>query len=233
MAKRDEQTDRHTPRVLHTQATPAAVGMHVGLAIVCGSAVYTGWQRSIVTLPQWALMLILAATLLGIAFSRRPGIALRAWARGALALAGLLVLRLCYEPQLDSFARLGEELPEAFLMAYPGIALVGIVIAFASWLLYVGGGGLLPLGTIPARRSAFLATGLMVAFAAFCHFMLHGPHDLYLADTLRPILGVLQAGCLTVVLLSIGGGPGVRKAPHIYVAVTLIAAFIRNMAFPM
>ena len=50
------------------------------------------------------------STLLGIGLSKRPDIPRQAWVRGAFALAGLLVLRLGYEPQPDSFARLGEDL---------------------------------------------------------------------------------------------------------------------------
>lgn len=215
------------------QWLPAAVGIHLGLGIVCFSAVYTGWQTVIITYPQWAVMLGVAAALGYAAFAPRRGQPRRMWVRLTLALAGLLALRLCYDPQIAAIPRLGEELPRAFLDTYPGIALIGVVIALVCWAMFWNAGGELGLGTIPFRRSVAAAAGLVVLLAVVAHLLLHGPHDLPLSLTLRPILVVLQGAALVYVLLGIGGGPGVRRAPHVYFALTLILAFARNMAFPM
>ena len=215
------------------QWLPAAVGIHLGLGIVCFSAVYTGWQTVIITYPQWAVMLGVALVLAYAGLTPARGQARRLWVRLTLGLAGLLAFRLCYDPQIANIPRLGEELPRAFLDTYPGIALIGVVIALACWVLYRNAGGELGLGTIPFRRSVAAVLGLVVVLAVVAHLLLHGPHDLPLSMTLRPILAVLQGGALVYVLLGIGGGPGVGRAPHIYFALTLALAFARNMAFPM
>lgn len=215
------------------QWLPAAVGMHIGLGIVCFSAVYTGWQTVIITYPQWAVMLGVALALGYAGLAPERGQARRLWVRLTLGLAGLLAFRLCYDPQIADIPRLGEELPRAFLDTYPGIALIGIIIALVCWALYRNAGGELRLGTIPFRRSVAAAMGLVVALAIVSYLLLHGTHHLPLSLTLRPILAVLQGGALVYVLLGIGGGPGVGRAPHNYFALTLALAFARNMAFPM
>ena len=233
MAEEETRAEVHVPRAGQMEALPAAIGMHIGLGIVCASAIYTPWQKSIITYPQWAVMLLVAGALLVAGLSRWRGVARRTWARLTLASAGLLVFRLCYDPQLGSVPRLAEELPESFLSTYPSIALIGIAVALVSWFLYTGAGGELDLGVIPFRRSVLGATGLAIAFSLVAYFLLARSHELPLSEMLRPVLTVAQGGALLFVLLGIGGGPGVRRAPHLYFAITLIAAFARNMAFPM
>jgi len=228
-----ERIERAYGRVAAVQALPAALGIHLGMAVVCFSAVYTGWQSTIVTMPQWAAMLLVGAGLIYCGLRRGAGTAVRSPVRVLLALGGLMVFQLCYEPQLANIPRLGEELPEVFTSTYPSIAIVGAAIMLASWLLFVGGGGQLPLGVTPYRNSVGIAVALVSAIALFCYFMLHGPHDLFFAESLRPILRAAQAGIIAGVLLSIGGGLGVYRLPHLYIGVTLILAFLRNLAFPM
>jgi len=232
MAQGSVADDVSKPAQARAGIIAAAIGMHLGLLVVCASAVYTGWQRTIVTMPQWAMMLLVAATLLVAAISRRAGIAQQPWARGALALGGLLVLFLAYDPQLDAFPALAERLPGALLGAYPGIALPGVLLAFVSWLAYrsLGGESDAP---VPFRAAAWWAAGLLVALSLFAYSVLHGPHDLPIESTLRPILAATQGGLLVVVLSGIGGGEAVRLAPHVYLALALICAFARNMAFPV
>lgn len=225
----------HVPPAGRAQALPAAIGMHIGLGIVCGSAIYTAWQTAIVSYAQWAVMLALGAALVaaGVIGYRRAGLLRRTPTRSALAMGGLLAFSLCYDPQLEAIPRLGEDLPETFLATYPSIALIGVVIAFISWLAYRSTGGEVGLGVIPFRRSSVVAVGMVWALAMVMCLLLRGAHDLPAGDSLRPVLVALQAGGLVVTLLGIGGGPAVRGAPHIYIGLALILAFARNMAFPM
>ena len=223
-AARSRSHHRSVPRLV------AGTGIHLGLLIVCGSAAYTGWQRSIVTLPQWAVMLAVAVALL---VGGLTGRLQRTWVRLALALAGLLCLKLSYDPQITAIPRLAEGLPPAFTETYPSIALVGIVILFLSWVAYRSTGGEHGLGVIPMRWSSLLAAALVTATAAVAYMLLHQAHDLAPSAALRPALMAAQAGCLVAPLLSSGGGPVVGRAPHVYLALALIAAFARNMAFPM
>ncbi len=211
---------------------PAALGMHIGLAVVCGSAVYTGWQRAIVTLPQWGVMLLVAAALLAAALWRRSGMEKQVWVRGCLALAGLLLLFLCYDPQLGAIGPLADLLPAPLVFAYPSIALPAILLTFICWIAYRRGGGE-PAEVVPFRAAAWWAMGLIAALALFAYAVLHGPHSLALESTLRPILAATQGGLLVIVLTGIGGGPAVRRAPHVYMALALVLAFARNIAYPV
>lgn len=210
-----------------------AVAIHVGLGIICASAIYTGWQSSVVSRPQWGAMLLVAAALLYAGLTGGPAMARRTWVRLTLGFGGLLVFGLCYDPQLAAIPRLGEDLPSAFADTYPGVALIGAIIAFAGWLAYRGAGGEMGHSPAPMRRSAAASIGLVVALAAFSYAMLHRAHELPASATWRPILMALQGGSLAVILPGIGGGPGIRKAPHLYLGAALILAFLRNMAFPM
>jgi hypothetical protein len=144
-----------------------------------------------------------------------------------------MVLGLCYDPQLSAIPRLGEELPAVFADAYPSIALVGVVIALVGWLAYVGAGGEMGRGPAPMRRSAALTVGLVAGFSVFAYALLHPAHALPGSATLRPILMAFQGGALVGILPGAVGGVGVRRAPHLYLGVTLILAFVRNMVFPM
>ncbi|NSW57327.1 MAG: hypothetical protein HPY44_15030 [Armatimonadetes bacterium] len=228
-----ERIERAYGRIAAVQALPAAVGIHLGMAIVCFSAVYTGWQSTIVTMPQWAVMLLVGVGLIYCGLRRGAATAVRCHVRMLLALGGLMAFQLCYEPQLANIPRFGEELPEVFTSTYPSIAIVGATVMLVSWLLYVGGGGQLPLGVIPLRNSVGIAVSLVAGIALFCYFMLHGPHDLFFAEALRPMLRAAQAGIIAGVLLSVGGGPGIHRIPHLYIGLTLVLAFLRNLAFPM
>lgn len=215
------------------QARIAAGGIHLGLLIMCVSAVYTGWQRAVVSLPQWGVMVLVAAALLVGAFCCGVGTLKRTWLRFTLMLTGLLCLSLCYDPQLASIPRLGGELPADFASTYPSIALLGIVIALVSWLAYRGFGGEDPRDGVPLRPAVGLTTGLICLLAVGLYFLLHGTHDLALSESLRPILVTAQGGVLAAILLGIGGRPGIGRAPHVYLALTLLLACARNMAFPM
>lgn len=221
------------PSQTRTQAIPGAVGIHVGLAILCFSTVYSSWQRVIFTLPQWGAVLLVAAALLYAGLRRGPRTAVRTWSRLLLALGGVMAFRLAYSPSLDSIPRLAEELPAALLETYPGIGLIGVAVALVFWGLWASAGGHLPLGIIPFRKSILLAGGLAVGCALLAYFLLRGPHDLFVSESLGPILRILQVTGLSAMLVSIGGGAGVGRAPHIYIGLSLIAAFIRNIAFPM
>lgn len=210
----------------------ATIGVHLGLAMVCVSAIYTDWQRSMVTYPQWGVMLLTAGALLYVGLSRKPGVPQRGWARMTLALGGLLAFRLCYLPQLESIPRLAELLPAALLETYPSIALVGVIIALISWLLYARSDAGEQARPVPLLRSALLASALLLAIAAFNWLVVGRHHELMASEVLRPALIIVQGAGLLIVLLSMQGGPGIKRAPHIYIALSLVAAFIRNMAFP-
>lgn len=210
-----------------------AVAIHIGLGILCVSAIYTRWQSAIVALPQWGAMLLVASALLYAGLSGGVSMARRLWVRLTLGFGGLLVLGLCYDPQLAAIPRLGEELPQVFVDTYPSIALIGVIAAIVGWIAYLGAGGEMGHGPAPMRRSAAASVGLIAAFSLFAYALLHPAHALPGSSALRPILMALQGGALAVILPGVGGGVGIRKAPHLYLGLTLILAFVRNMAFPV
>lgn len=231
MSAEGRRLETHVPRVGQRDAIPPAVGIHVGLAILCASAIYTRWQLAFINQAQWAVMVAVAVALLWVCMCRRPQVVTDTWARLCLALAGLWVLRLAYDPQLSAIPRLGEDLPETFRATYPGIGLVGVVIALLSWLIYRSVGGELDLGPAPFRLPALVATGAVMGMALVALALLRPAHGLPASETLRPMLAALQGGGLVIMLLGIGGGPGVGRLPHLYLALTLIAACVRNLAF--
>jgi hypothetical protein len=206
--------------------------MHLGLLTVCASAVYTGWQRSIVTLPQWMAILLVSVALATSAVVARGHLA-HTVPRLLLALAGLMALGLSYDPQLAVIPRLGNELPEAFTSAQPGIALLGTLVLLLAWLAYRSAGGESASPWPPFRTASLVATGLVLATAAFMFILLHRSMGLPVSEVLRPALALAQGGIIATVLAGTSGGPGVDTAPHYCLALSLVLAFARNMAFPM
>lgn len=211
----------------------AAAGMHLGLLTVCFSAVFTGWQRSIVTLPQWGVILLVAAALLAAGCWGGGRLLGRTPTRLLLTLAGLMALGLCYEPQLAASPWIAERLPEAVLSAQPGIALVGTTVLLLSWLAYLGARGERAGAWPQFRVAAGVATGLVLATSAFTYMLLHPAMGWPAAEALRPVLCLAQAGVVCIVLAGTSGAPGIRMGPHIYLGLTLILAFARNLLFPM
>jgi hypothetical protein len=213
-------------------ARVAAVAMHGGLLTVCASAVFTGWQRSIVSIPQWGATLLVAVALAASAATARGHLG-HTVPRLLLALGGLMAFGLAYDPQLTAIPRLGSEVPEAFASAQPGVALLGTLVLLVAWLAYRSAGGESASPWPPFRTASIAATGLVLATAAFMFMLLHRSMGLPVSEALRPALALAQGGVLATVLTGSSGGPGIGAAPHYYLALSLVLAFARNMAFPM
>lgn len=210
-----------------------AMGMHLGLLTVCAAAVFTGWQRTIVSLPQWGAMLLVAVGLAVMSLwggGRHLG---RTPTRLLLTLGGLMVLGLGYDPQLAAIPGLGAHLPETLLSAQPSISMIGAVVLLVAWFGYVSAGGEDGVHWPQFRVAALAASGLTLAVIVFNYLLLHSVMDLPAAEALRPALSLAQAGALSVVLAGTSGGPGIRMAPHLYLSLALILAFARNLVFPM
>ncbi len=232
MTSTDEGRESSTRPPMRGAILPGAVGLHLGLAVVCCSAVYTGWQRSIITAPQWGVILLLAASLVVAAVSRRE-VAAHPWARLGLALAALWVLRLCYDPQLEALAPgVAGVLPGAFMATCPGLSLIGVLIVLLAGAAYVRAAGRTADEPRFAAATVTMA-GLLVACSLVAYALLRGPHELPAAEMLRPVLTVIQGGVLVYLVPAAAGGPAVGRTPYWLLALTLVLAFARNMAFPM
>jgi hypothetical protein len=203
---------------------------HVGLLVVCASAVYT-LQPSTMGQRSWlALALVALGALVQVVMTRgRSGAS--AGGKTVTALLAGIVLSLAYDPQLGNLPGLGEKLPTWLADLSPGVALLGVLWA-ALW-----GYGLLarvgpPYG--PAQPTPYvrpLLTGaVLVGGLAVVMFVVLG--RVYEVDPLPVTMlvsQVVQYAALLGVVLGVTGRPGVGSGATLYLAVTVLAALARNL----
>lgn len=206
-----------------------AVGVHVGLATVCYSAVYTiqpeGWFSS----RQWASFALIGVAALVVAAVGRGRAASSQVGRLLLALGAATALYLAYDPLLDTLPGLSA-LTVGFLGQFePGLAFVGVLVALVFWLAHrISNPGpcVCPLycKAIVVSAAAVLVLGLVM------HLALSGIYDLS-GTTSNLVVGfrVLQMASIMLVAIEMAGAVGVGALAHIYVGLALLAAVARNL----
>ena len=192
-----------------------AVGVHVGLATVCVSAVYTiqpeGWFSS----RQWACFALIGVATVIVAAVGRGRAAASQVGRLLLALGGAAALYLAYDPLLGDLPGLSA-LTVGFLGQFdPGLEFAGVVVALVFWLAHrISNPGpcVTPLycRAVVASAAAVLVVGLVM------HLALSGIYDLS-GTTSNLIVGfrVLQMAAIMLVALEMAGAVGVGALAHI------------------
>jgi hypothetical protein len=208
-----------------------AVGVHVGLLIVCASCVYTlepllfGFSRR-----QWLGFAALGLVLVGaVAFTGGRAAASRA-GRLLLGLGAGLVLWLAYKPLLEDLPGLSGVVPAGLAQLEPGIGLVGLGIALIFWLVYRGVAreGIRP--GAPFRRAVLASAALVLVLAAVMYLSLRGLYDLGGGlESLILTYYVVQYAVLLLICVEMSGAAGVGGLAHLYVGAALVIAVGRNL----
>ena len=213
------------PRVLIRAAL-----MHVGLLMICASAILTP-QPSTLTHRRWAAMGLLALVILLSAAVTRGRLAFQTAGKFLTALAAVSVLSLSYDPQLASIPAAAAVMPPWLAAIGPGLGTLGVVWAAVFGLSY--------LNTVDSyvrhRHLAPFVWGLnaallVVAGLGIVSYLCLG--RLYELDpTLLPLLlgNVIQYYLLLRVVLSVSGRVGVGSSLPVYLALTILAAAARSL----
>lgn len=205
---------------------------HVGLIVICLSAIYTLQPPTLPT-RRWAGLVVLALVMLGNAIVSRGRSGFSVNGKLLTALAGGIVLSLAGEPQLANLGNLGETLPPWLVSLYPSIATVALVWAVTFGLAYLRASN----ADRAQRTTPFLgglhASGLLVLVLGLVTFFaltrLYPIDPMYLSLL---ISNALQYYLLLLVLVSISGRIGVGSSIELYMAVTLLLACARNILGP-
>ncbi len=200
---------------------PAAWGIHLGLLLLAGSALYSRQipplhLKQIGVLGVVGLALIIWAAL----DSRRTYLA-----RGLRLLMGLaaaLLFGLAHAPRAMSWVAEGSTRD---LLEYLQVNLgtLAILVLFLSWLAYYATGGERSRPPAPLRPAALATGGLIVFLALFAYVALFNMYgrkgDL---GTGLVIFQALQFMALLAAVLGSSGGPLVRRAPAYYLGAALL-----------
>jgi len=211
-------------------ASPApwlALGIHLGLGLICFSVIYTR-QPADFPLLRWTGVGAVGLVLIISAIVTKGRASLQQTGRLLLALGAGLALSLSFEPQLADVPGLAAKMGPVWAELCPSVATVGVALAFGFWLLFYLADGERGLGPIPFRRSLLLAAGLVVGVAAVMYIVLN---PLYGLDggqaTIAIVFVVIQYTALLAAVLGSCGGPGIRAWPFYYIGVALLTAFVR------
>lgn len=200
----------------------------VGLLIICVSAVWSVQPEF--SARKWAGFGALALGLLGAAAVTRGRAAFSTGGKLATGLAAMIVLGLCLQPQLADVGNLAERLPPWLVAMSPGLAMLGVLVAAAFGLTY--------LGTLnsyqrhrhypPFAQGLRAALLLVAVLGVVTYLCLRRQYEL--DPTLLPLLlgNVVQYYLLGVVVVNVSGRIGVGCSPQVLFAVTLLLAAVRN-----
>lgn len=206
-----------------------ALGIHLGLGLVCFSTVYTR-QPADFTVLRWTGVAVVGLVLIVLAVITKGLVALQQTGRLLLALGAGLAMSLSFEPQLAGVPGLREKMGAVWAELYPSVATVGVGLAFGFWLLFYLADGERGLYPIPFRRSLTLTAGLLVGLAGVMYIALN---PLYGLDggqaTITVVFVVIQYAALLAAVLGSCGGPGVRAWPFYYIGIALLAAPVRYL----
>jgi len=206
-----------------------AIGVHVGLLLVCASCAYT-LQPLMFSSRQWIAFAALGLVVVCISVFRLGRAAASKAGRLLLALGVATAAWLGYEPLLADLPGLSAAMPDQLAQFEPGVVLPGIAIAFIFWLLYraTARGGI--ASDVPFRGALLASAGLTLALTAIMYLALHNLYDLQGGfSTLILTFRVIQYTALVLVALEMSGAVGVGGLAHIYVGTALIIAAARNL----
>lgn len=204
----------------------AAIILHAGLAVIAAAAIYS--LQPALSLKQWLPYLLVALAMLISALATRGRFSGTAGGKLLVALGASLALRLAHEPQLASISALSH-------ISWLGITGLGISVV-GVLLAAIGGYGYIV--KCPADQGAEIVASfrwalhimliLIVGLGLVSFFGLRQFYEIDRACLGTLIAGVLQYYWLGLSMLSASGEKYVGAAPHIYLGIALILAFIRN-----
>ena len=207
-----------------------ALGVHLGLLVVCAGCVYTIQPSGLFSKRQWAsfalvglVLLIVAAVTRGRAAATRPGKLL-------LALGAATALYLAYDPLLETLPGLSAITTGVLGRLQPSLATIGVVVALLAWGVYRVACTGCAAPRPPFRLALLAATVLVVVTALIMQIALSSLYDLSGATSnLVLAFRVLQVAALLLVSIEMSGAPGVGALAHGYVGLSLLAAVARNL----
>ena len=199
-----------------------------GFVAVCVSAVAT---IQLPTFPQmrWGGFLALALVLLVTLVVTRGRFAATLAGKLTAALAGGIVLSLTYDPQLANLGSLGAVMPMWLMDMHPSLATVGVLV-----MAIFGGVHALRYPHHCTACGLFVRSVLLSAFVVgFLGIALYLVfRTLYMVDSYMTfmLLGhVITYSLLLVATMRLAGAPGIGAWVHLLAALTLFAAFFRNL----
>lgn len=207
-----------------------AVGLHLGLLIVCAGCVYTIHPEGWFSTRQWASFALIGLVLLAAAALTRGRVAAGYGGRMLLALGAATALYLAYDPLLADLPGLSA-LTVGFLGRFnPGLAIIGVLILLLTWVL-----GLVVQprceGRVCALRVAVLvALGLALGLALVMQLALGPLYDLSgTTGNAELAFRLVQVAIVILASAEMSGAAGVGAAAHCYVGLALLIAVARNL----
>lgn len=204
--------------------------MHVGLLLVCASAIYT-LQPPTIGMERWLGLGLLAIILLVWAAATRGRCAFTDGGKLLTALAAGIVLNLAYEPQLANLGNFGENMPSWAMGLAPGLAMAGVILAasFGLWYLRTLNNYLRHGHTAPFRWGLHAAFLLVIALGLITFLALDRLYQMEPMDLSALLGNALQYYLLLLIVINVSGRTGVGAVMQVYFAATLLLALARNV----
>jgi hypothetical protein len=203
-----------------------ALGVHLGLLLICVSAVYT--RQYGFSMLRWSGIGALGLVLLGSGLATRGLVALTKWGRLLLALAAGLLLALAYEPQLAEIPLLGRMGDLPYLPVSLGS--VGVALVLIFWLLCHLAQAEMGMLSPPFRQAVLVTGAALVGLAALLYFLFAPLYDMEGGEPTRLVVfNVFQYTVLLAGVVSTSGGPGIRGWPLLYLGLALLGAVAHNL----
>ncbi|NPV47359.1 MAG: hypothetical protein HPY69_10395 [Armatimonadetes bacterium] len=220
-------------RLSHHRQAPVWVlaGLtHLGLLAICCSAAYT-LQPADFTGRQWAALLLAAVIALAHAVGTRGRGAASVCGKSLTALLAGVALSLSYDPQLASWPTVGERMPLWLAAVNPSLATIGVLVAGVFGMLYLATvtrrcGQQCP---IPYARVTVLAAALVIVLGLGTYAALGRIYDMDSLHLVMLVSNAVQYAWLLGVVLGLSGRTGVGYSAQVYLALTVLAALVRNL----
>ncbi len=208
----------------------AAWGIHLGLLLLTGSALYSKQYPPLGAKQAGGLVLVAVALIVWAALESRrarvsPGLRL------LVGLGAALVWSLAHAPRVAGWAGAGEQSRDLLGYLQVNLGTIGVLVVFLAWLVYYRAGGEWEQPSAPLRRGVLLAGELVVVlgvavYIAFSH--IYGRQgDLGAGLT---IFQALQFMALGGAVVGSVGGPLIRRAPAYYLAAGLLGVAALSLA---
>jgi hypothetical protein len=213
----DRAVEPSPPRGLH-----AAWGIHLGLLLLAGSALYSK-QSPPLQIKQIGLLVVvsLALVLWAALDSRRERLA--RGLRLLMAFAAVLLWGLARGPHVHSWVAEGQSARDLLEYFQVSLGTIGILVVFLSWLVYYAAGGERAHRPPPLRRAVVSAGEVTILLAVVVYVALFNIYGRKgdLGSNLV-IFQALQFMALGSAVLGSSGGPYVRRAPAYYLGAALL-----------
>lgn len=208
----------------------AAWGIHLGLLLLAGSALYSKQYPPLGVKQAGGLVLIAVALIVWAALeSRRARVS--SGLRLLIGLSAALVWSLAHAPRLAGWAISGQQSRDLLSYLQVNLGTVGVLVVFIAWLVYYLAGGEWEQPSPPLRRGVLLAGELIVVLGVVVYiafFQIYGREgDLGAGLT---IFQALQFMALVGVVVGSVGGPLIRRAPAYYLGACLLGVAALSLA---